>query len=219
MTPTTHATTPGHTRFNVTPPVLVCQLRQPGNAPLHPVHLRLVGGQLEVHDEVGRVASRRERALLRKHIIITRPSSSHRRPGAADLARGPAAPPACTACTLRVLSALPTRSPCRLPADSMRSPCTTRHDITCPPNDVWARWPPDLLRPCAHRLRHADERDPHFRPRRPCSHLRGARSDQDDQPAADETAPSHAGAHDDHRTLAPLEPRATRRTAPRPTVV
>ena len=69
MTPTTHATTPGHTRFNVTPPVLVCQLRQPGNAPLHPVHLRLVGGQLEVHDEVGRVASRRERALALGRLV------------------------------------------------------------------------------------------------------------------------------------------------------
>jgi hypothetical protein len=42
---------------------------------------------------------------------------------------------------------------------------------------------------CARRLRDADESDPHFRPRRLCSHLRRARSDQDDQPAA-----GHAGA-------------------------
>ena len=41
--------------------------------------------------------------------------------------------------------------------------------------------PPTTLLPQA--LRDADERDPHFRPRRPCSHLRRARSDQDDQPA------------------------------------
>ena len=62
---------------------------------------------------------------FRKHIIITRPSSSLfiDDPGAADLARGPAAPPACTACTLRVLSALPTRALCAAYAFSLPPPC------------------------------------------------------------------------------------------------
>ena len=68
MTPHTHTTIHTHT-VSVTPPILVCQLRQPGNAPLHPVHLGLVGGQLEVHDEVGRVAGRRERALALGRLV------------------------------------------------------------------------------------------------------------------------------------------------------
>ena len=63
-----------------------------------------------------------------------------------SLRRLPAPPAAWPA--LHVLSALPARSPWRLPADSMRSPlCTTRHDITCPLSG-WARRP--LTPPCDH---------------------------------------------------------------------
>ena len=68
------------------------------------------------------------------------------------------------------------------------------HCDTPTPNDGWARWPPiscDLARTCSPLPPHR---------RRPCSHLRRARSDQDDQPA-DQAGPSHAGAHDGHCTL------------------
>ena len=127
--------------------------------------------------------------------------------GAAGPARGPAAPPACTACRL----ALPSLHVCSLrclrvlPAASLRSPCTTRHDIMPTQRCVGAMAPRPPVTLRARRLRHADKRDPHFRPRRPCSHLRRARSDQDDQPAADEAGPSHAGAHG---CLHKLSPRA-----------
>ena len=100
---------------------------------------------------------------------------------------------------LHVLSALPAFSLCRFP---LRSLCTALHNITCPPNDVGGH---DVFRPpatlCAQVTTHANERDPHFCPRRPYSQLRGARSKQDDQPAALQAAPSHAGAHDGYRTL------------------
>ena len=77
-----------------------------------------------------------------------------------------------------------------------------------------------VARPPTRRLRDADERGPHFRPRRPCSHLRGARSDQDDQPA-DRAGSSNAGAHEvtarshfraprTHKGLAPPGQGATR---------
>jgi hypothetical protein len=79
----------------------------------------------------------------------------------------PASWPAPT-CSLRSLRCL--RSLCAFPA--LRDTC---------PTYAWGRRPPKTLLPQA--IRDADERDPHFRPRRPCSHLRRARSDQDDQPA------------------------------------
>ena len=96
-------------------------------------------------------------------------------------------------CSLRCLRVLP--------GASLRTPCAlllALLDTTSPAHQRVGTPAPDLLlRPCARRLRHADERDPHARPRRPCSHLRGARSDQDDQPAR-QAGQSHAGAHNGH---------------------
>ena len=102
------------------------------------------------------------------------------------------------------------RSPCALPALSLH--CAL-HDTT---NDTRARYyhPTrwvgtrrlNLLRPRARRLRHADERDPYFRPRRPCSHLRHAHSDQ--------AGPRHTGAHGGDRTLPLLGPALTQLPPP-----
>ena len=107
------------------------------------------------------------------------------------------------ACAPRVLSALPARSPCP-PLCGLHALSSlhysTRHHL--PTQRVGTPAPDPSVRPCTRRLRHADERDPHVRPRRPCSHLRRARSDQDDQPAR-QAGQSHAGAHDGHRTLSP----------------
>jgi len=72
----------------------------------------------------------------------------------------------------------PVRFPCMVPCDT---------PVPTPKATMATDRPAPTL--CARRLRDADESDPHFRPRRLCPHLRRARSDQDDQPAA-----GHAGA-------------------------
>ena len=121
------------------------------------------------------------------------PCSSLRRPPSDACRLHSAARPACfgpaevspllrvvcahLACCALPACALPVRFPWCLAIDPRPHPTATM---------ATDRPAPTL---CARRLRDADESDPHFRPRRLCSHLRRARSDQDDQPAA-----GHAGA-------------------------
>ena len=147
------------------------------------------------------------------HLVFTsklpiHPNSRHPRPRCVGLARWPAAPPACTACRLAwpALHACSLRCLRVLLAASLRTPCALLPALPCTHHLPTQRcgWhdgprPPATL--CAQVTTHADERDPRFRPRRPCSHLRGARSNQDDQPAALQARPSHTGAHGGHRTL------------------
>ena len=120
------------------------------------------------------------------------PCSSLRRPPSDACRLHSAARPACfgpaevspllrVACAHVACCALPA---CILP---VRFPGALRYILAHPKATMATDRPAPTL--CARRLRDADERGPHFRPRRPCSHLRRARSDQDDQPAA-----GHAGA-------------------------
>jgi len=90
-------------------------------------------------------------------------------------------------CGARPRASVPPRS--RLLRGLLRSPCL-RSLLRFPaPCETPSQPQRCVARPPTRRLRDADERGPHFRPRRLCSHLRRARSDQDDQPAA-----GHAGA-------------------------
>jgi hypothetical protein len=91
-------------------------------------------------------------------------------------------------CDARPRASVPPRS--RLLRGLLRSPCACV--LSCASLPLARHLPQPqrcVARPPTRRLRDADERGPHFRPRRLCSHLRKARSDQDDQPAT-----GHAGA-------------------------
>ena len=101
----------------------------------------------------------------------------------------------------RVLPSVPPISPCETPA-----PCETPHRKMCPPTS--------RSRLLLYEMQTNKVPTPHFRPRRPCSHLRGARSDQDDQ-SADRAGPSNTGAHEVTARSHFMAPRTHKGIAPR----